>query len=224
MSIVKTGPIKALYLILTFKSNSLSSKLSNISLFNLKSGIPYLNTPPISEFFSNMVTLYPFLAKINAIVIPAGPEPIIATLSFNFNSWLNLVFFKYCDDICVSSSWNLTGSLLIPFIQFPKHWSSWGHIIPQAADNGLLLNKISPASSILPSLKSPIISGIGVSMGQFALHLGFLQRRHLSTSSCNIFKFIFPMTHPPVEYILCNFYTYFSILLLFLIKNYINII
>ncbi len=43
----------------------------------------------------------------------------------------------------------------------------------QTTDKGLFSNKISPASFILSSLNNPITSGIGVLIGQLALHLGF---------------------------------------------------
>ena len=44
------------------------------------------------------------LANIKANDIPAGPEPIIAILSFNLFSCFNLVFFKYSLDIKLSIS------------------------------------------------------------------------------------------------------------------------
>ena len=71
---------------------------------NLNFGIPYRKTPPICDLFSNIVTLYPFLANIKANDIPAGPEPIIAILSFNLFSCFYLVFFKYSLDIKLSIS------------------------------------------------------------------------------------------------------------------------
>ena len=61
-------------------------------------------------------------------------------------------------------------------MQFPLHWASWGHTIEQTKDNGLFLNSTSPALAICPSLNKSITIGIGVLIGQFAWHLGFLQR------------------------------------------------
>ncbi|MPN57831.1 hypothetical protein SDC9_205525 [bioreactor metagenome] len=53
----------------------------------------------MASFFSNIVILYPLLAKLNAKVIPAGPEPTIAILSSSFLSCVNFAFFKYSLDI-----------------------------------------------------------------------------------------------------------------------------
>ena len=55
-----------------------SISLSITARFNLKEGIPYLNTPPGSERDSKILTLYFFLAKSAAQVNPAGPEPTTA--------------------------------------------------------------------------------------------------------------------------------------------------
>ena len=60
----------------------------------------------------------------------------------------------------------------------------------QIADNGLLLNNISPPSIIFPSLNSLTTSGISVLIGQFALHLAFLHNKHLSASNNNSFIYI----------------------------------
>ena len=50
-------------------------------------------------------------------------------------------------------------------IQCPSQNSSWGHINPVIADNGLFLKSISPASFILFSLSNPMTSLIGVFIG-----------------------------------------------------------
>ena len=189
-----TGPISVLGLITTPSSKSFSSYLSIVSLGSLYSGIPYLNTPPIFSWASKIVILYPFLAKINANVIPAGPPPIIATLCLFFGRFSKWILSRYSFDISSSISQNLTGSLLIPLIQLPLHWSSWGHTTEQIADNGLFSKSISPASLIFPSLNKEITCGIGVSIGQFALHLGFLHKKHLSASNNNSFINFSPLS------------------------------
>ena len=67
------------------------------------------------------MTLNPFLANIIDKVIPAGPAPIIAILSFLDSTLSNLTLYKYSPEIYSSISQKLTGSLFIPLIQFPLH-------------------------------------------------------------------------------------------------------
>ena len=54
---------------------------------NLNFGIPYRKTPPICDLFSNIVTLYPFLANIKANDIPA--KNLLVHLLFLLYSFLN---------------------------------------------------------------------------------------------------------------------------------------
>ena len=53
--------------------------LFTISFGNLKSGIPYTNSPPNLSYLSYIVTSIPSFARNAAHVSPAGPPPIIAT-------------------------------------------------------------------------------------------------------------------------------------------------
>ena len=85
-------------LILTPSSTNFSDILSTILFGSLYSGIPYLNTPPIFSCASNIVTLKPLLASINAIVIPAGPPPTIAILSLLASGFSNFTLFRYFND------------------------------------------------------------------------------------------------------------------------------
>ena len=78
--IVISTPTLILVLIIKPSFSNCSCLLS-INFFSiLKSGIPYLNKPPILLFFSYKETLWPALTSCCAAAMPAGPEPIIAML------------------------------------------------------------------------------------------------------------------------------------------------
>lgn len=100
---------------------------------NLKSGIPYLNIPPIFSLFSKIVTSIPARASHILAVIPAGPAPTIATFSpICFGFWTSRYqpFSIAISPIALSISPIETGSPLIPLTQLPWHCFDLGQIFP----------------------------------------------------------------------------------------------
>ena len=171
-------------LILTPISINLSSNLSIFVFGNLNSGIPYLNTPPICACASNIVTSYPLNVSMNAIVIPAGPPPIIATFDFLVSVLciLKSKLSMYFDEISFSISPNLTPYVFLFSTHIPSHCFSCGQTNEHTIDNGLFLNKISPALNNLLFKYICIISLTFVSTGQPFSQNGILQFKHLKAS------------------------------------------
>ena len=136
----------------------LFNSLSNTVLGSLKGGIPYLKTPPNSCKASNTSTSCPAFLRSAAAVIPAHPEPTIATfLPVGLISTSSALVLS---PIYLSKAPIETGWPLIPKTQLPSHCLSCGQTLPQTEGSILVSRIISPAFWISPSFMAWINCGI----------------------------------------------------------------
>ena len=126
--------------------------LSKTVLGSLKGGIPYLKTPPVSWSASKMVTSKPAFLRSLAALMPAQPEPTIATF-LPFGVILTSTGSELSPTY-LSSAPIATGVPLIPKTHFDSHCLSCGQTLPQTDGNIFVSLIISPAFCIFPFLTS----------------------------------------------------------------------
>ena len=156
-----------------------------ISLGRRYSGMPNIRTPPGSGSISNISTLNPLRERSPAIVSPAGPEPITATLPRVLGRR-----FSRISPILPSKSARKRSSLptcmpwpFLPSTQCPSHCFSWGQTRPHTAGRLLFSLMMCMALPKLPIESSCIQSGISWLIGHPFLHCGTLQWRQRLASS-----------------------------------------
>ena len=157
---------------------------------NLKGGIPYLKTPPSSCKASKTTTSCPAFLRSHAAVIPAQPDPTMAT--FLPDGFISGISAFVLSPTYLSIAPIATGSPFIPSTQFPSHCLSWGQTLPQTEGSILVWRIISPAFCKLSFFNASINFGIWILTGHPWTHLGFLQCKHLEASifACSSVKLL----------------------------------